>query len=102
MSRLYNILNELTNRATDAVVTQSFRVTVPAQSTYYYNGAQDISKTGYTPVGIDGQINQAAVYFYKNYTNGNTAEFGIASANQTSLSGTIVTLYVTYVKTSLL
>lgn len=60
-------------------VTESFTISNISSNTYYANGTYDISKNGYTPMGIiQYEINQAAVQIRKLTISGNTLEYGVS------------------------
>lgn len=87
--------------AAPQVMTKEFVITNTVTNTYYAEYNQAISVSGYTPVSVGYRCSSASINVYSCCLRKGMAFVGFSNVNLSNLgSGIIVTLVVTYIKTS--
>lgn len=81
------------------IVKQTYSKTGLSTANYYDSGTIDISKSGYTPIGVSAALTVALMHFTKCLINGNTLEWGVAmNQSTTNIPRGILTFNVVYAR----
>lgn len=95
-------VQSMIDSAAPQVMIKEFAITNTITNTYYAEYTQNISVDGYTPVSVGFKCGNADLNIYGCYLRSKGKAFlGFTNVNLTNLSsGIVVTLVVTYIKTS--